>query len=91
MKHFTWRKTKPKFTEACLLLVASHFKNKDGNYYEYTLFEIVKLDGYAKDDTPAWYWGVVSCPSGEEWGDIGDLKADLYFTMPRVKSNVLAN
>jgi hypothetical protein len=67
-----WKKSKPKFTENCLLLTAVKFRGK----YEYQLFEITRVnfgDG--------WYWGIFTS-DGDEWGDIADFKADLYCVLP---------
>jgi hypothetical protein len=83
MKHFEWQKHKPEFTEECLLLIAKKWKDQP---YEYDLFEIKKLDGENEDGSYGWYWGLV-CTDGAEWGDLADLAADQYFTMPLLNSD----
>lgn len=67
-----WVKEKPKFQNDCLLLTAIWFKD----HWEYECSEIKYVEGYGEDGS-AWYWGVFEL-DGEEWGDLADLKADLY-------------
>jgi hypothetical protein len=69
-----WTKEKPIFTKECLLLTACWFKD----HYEYSIFQIKKVDF---DDK--WYWGWLT-GEGEEYGDLADLKADLYCAMPLI-------
>ncbi len=90
MKHYKWDRTKPAFTEECVLIVANYFGRDDRQYenrqYEYTLYEIKKLDGETEEGEYAWYWGVL-CSDGEEWGDLNDLTANLYMTLPLLKGD----
>lgn len=80
MIHGFWSKIKPNFNEECILIVATWFKNNHNLHWEYTLYTVEKIQGYNSKDEPSYYWGLI-CDDGEEWGDITDLKADLYFTM----------
>ena len=85
IEHFKWTATKPDFTEECVLITAQYYGKKHRDYenrqYEYTLWEIKKLDGELEDGSYGWYWGLL-CSDGEEWGPLEDLAADLYMTMP---------
>lgn len=67
----SWTTIKPDFKEECLLLTASCFLGQ----WEYNLWELMKVE---VDE--GWYMGIYK--DGEDWGDLADLKADLYFTMP---------
>lgn len=67
-----WTNEKPDFNEECLLITANNFSGM----WAYKLWTIEKLeiDGH-------WYLGLL-CEDGEEWGDLDDLKADLYCVLP---------
>lgn len=80
-----WSKVKPKFKEDCVLITANWFK-WDGGYWDYTLFEIKRTEGYNDNDEPTWYWGIYE-RGGDEWGDLADLKADKYLLLPLLKNN----
>lgn len=69
-----WTKEKPVFKKDCILIVATEWLTE----FEYTLYEIKKTES-----DEGWYWGIFQ--DGDEWGDIADLKADLYMTMPLLK------
>jgi hypothetical protein len=69
-----WTKDKPVFKKDCLLMVATKIRGK----WEYTLFTIEKTECDGQ-----WYWGIFK--DFDEWGDIDDLKADLYKTLPLLK------
>jgi hypothetical protein len=69
-----WIAEKPELNKECLLLTASYIKSHSRighSYWSYHLFEIFWI---SFDD--GGYWGVLQ--DGEEWGDIADIKADLY-------------
>jgi hypothetical protein len=69
-----WTSEKPELEQECLLLTASYIKSNrpfDCAYWTYNLFEITKVEV-----EEGWYWGILQ--DGVEWGDIADLKADLY-------------
>lgn len=72
-----WTKKKPKLTEECLLITAHYFGGMTG--WNYHLYEIKKTDFEDK-----WYWGIFD--DGDEWGDYADLKAELYYVLPILKS-----
>ncbi len=63
-----WVSEKPEFTEECILLTHTVFRNA----HEYQAWQIVKIE--AED---GWYWGLCNM-EGEEWGALEDLKADHY-------------
>ena len=63
-----WTSIKPELNKECILLTASEYKKE----WSYTTFLITKIDSYE-----GWYWGLCDI-DGKEWGDIDDLKADLY-------------
>jgi len=64
-----WFKEKPELNKECILLTASQYKK---DQWSYTPFLITKIDG-----DEGWYWGLCDV-NNDEWGDIDDLKADLY-------------
>ena len=70
-----WTKEKPEFKDECLLMTATKIRDK----WEYNLWLIEKQ---VTDE--GWYWGWLTS-DGEEYGDIADLKADLYATIPKLK------
>jgi hypothetical protein len=70
-----WTKDKPVFKKDCLLLTAS---NINGEWW-YKMFEIKKV---FFDES--WYWGIF-CDDGEEWGDLPDLRSQLYCVLPLLK------
>lgn len=65
-----WTPIKPKFKKECLLLTASKYKE----HWEYKSWSIVECDDM---DNGGWYFALCDI-DGDEWGDIDDLKADLY-------------
>lgn len=67
-----WINIKPEFKEECLLLTATCFRGQ----WEYSIWRIEKIE---VDES--WYLGLLN-GDGEEWGDLEDLKADLYCVMP---------
>lgn len=73
-----WSKEKPTFKEECLLLTATKIRDN----WEYHLYEILFALGENDKGESAWYWGIFQ--DGDEWGDLNDLHAQLYFTMPLV-------
>ena len=70
-----WSKKKPKPQE-CLLFTARFL----GGEWEYVLYTIKKTDGENEAGEQCWYWGMFTA-DGDEWGDLSDLKADLYYMM----------
>jgi len=82
MQTIKWTNSKPKrFKEDCLLLTADLV----GGFWNYTLFEIRKTDGYNDNDEPFKfeYWGVFD--HDDEWGNYADLKANKYSIFPALK------
>ncbi len=71
-----WTTKKPKFTEECLLIVATEIQEN----WDFAIFQILKTDF-----EDMWYWGVFD-GDGCEWGDIEDLQADKYLVMPLLKN-----
>lgn len=78
MIHNQWSDTKPEFTEECILIAASKIKMPLSHHWHYIFFEINQV--MAGD---GWFWEVLE--HGEPWGDIEDIKADKYYTMPLLK------
>lgn len=70
-----WSITKPDFKRECLCITAS----KVGGQWEYKTWVIKLLECDEQ-----WYLGLLTGDL-EEWGDIDDLKADLYNVMPLLK------
>jgi hypothetical protein len=74
-----WTPDKPNFnigpSKDFLLLTASKIRGE----WEYTVYQIKKV-WYEEE----WYMGWLT-GDGEEYGDLADLKADLYMTMPLFK------
>jgi hypothetical protein len=69
-----WISAKPELDKECVLLTANfyrHPKYPENSYWSYRLFEIAKIEC-----DEGWYWGVLE--EGMEWGDIADIKADMY-------------
>lgn len=75
MIHNIWTDQKPDFTEECILLTAQNYIGG----WEYTSYQIRKtsLEGTYY---MGWFAG-----DGEEYGDLPDLKADKYLTIPLLK------
>lgn len=76
LQKLKWTKVKPKFhdnSEECLLIAAA----KIGNVWEYTMYEMKKLNGENEKGEEGWYWGIID-QDGDEWGDYDDLLAQKY-------------
>jgi len=63
-----WTKEKPQFTDDCFLLTATEI-NGQHHYNAWSINKIFSEEGF--------YWGWCTM-EGEEYGDMADLKADLY-------------
>lgn len=74
MIHNQWSDTKPKFTEECILLTASWIGRKDAGYWDYHSLLVLKTE----DDNGYWLHDMW----GEDWGDLADLSAAKYMTIP---------
>lgn len=74
----TWQKEKPDFKQECVFVTATQLypKNKSP-FWIYRTYEIKKVEG-----SYGWYLGLCD-GEGDEWGDISDLKADLYLILPK--------
>lgn len=72
-----WVSVKPEFKEDCILITATWIGGRI-NHWLYMQFEINKTDS-----DEGWYWGIFQ--EGDEWGDIADLKADLYLSIPTLQ------
>jgi hypothetical protein len=82
MTHNTWSGTKPEFTEECILITATKYANKE--HWDYNSWLIVKQDGETETGEYGWYYALCDI-DGEEWGDLADLTAKKYLTMPLLK------
>ncbi len=71
-KGANWVTEKPVITQDCILIAATKIRE----YWDYTLFEIE----YCNE---AGYFMILD--DGDEWGDIGDLKADKYLVLQPLK------
>lgn len=71
-KMFTWTTQKPEFKNDCLLITASRY----GSDCSYNLFQIKKVD-HGDGEYMAWLTS-----DGDEYGDLADLEAQLYFVLP---------
>lgn len=67
-----WISVKPVFKSDCWLLTATKYKDN----WELNLWQIQWSKGFDEHGNDAWYWGIFD--DGDEWGDLADLKADLY-------------
>lgn len=72
MKHHVWLNEKPEFTEDCLLIGSSYYR--DDAHFSMYIVKRMYVDG--------WYWAIMDAQDGMEWGDLGDFKADRYMTIP---------
>jgi len=70
-----WTNIKPVFKEECILIVANNWNNPEP-HWEYTLYTVEKVN-----TDEGWYLGLFE-DGGDEWGDLDDLKADLYCVLP---------
>jgi hypothetical protein len=71
-----WVTQKPEFTEECLLITATKYRDE----WEYTAYQIKKVY-----DDEKWYMGWLT-GDGEEYGDLEDLESDKYLVMPLLNS-----
>lgn len=71
-----WTKEKPEFKKECLLIVAHKWRE----HYEYTVYQVKKLES-----DEGWYWGWLT-GDGDEYGDIADLRADLYCVITLIEN-----
>lgn len=79
-----WISVKPEFKEECTFITATKYnRNNEDLYYEYSCWQIKKLDGEDENGNPAWYFGLLN-GEGEEWGALEDLGADYYLIIPEV-------
>ena len=77
-----WVKEKPEFKNECLLITANHYtRNNEPIQWDFTAWQIKKLEGEDDDGNPAWYWGWLN-GEGEEYGDLADLHAQMYLVLP---------
>lgn len=67
-----WTKKKPKFKGECVLII----KHKTKSGWEYSIYQIKKIEFEDK-----WYMGWLT-GDGVEYGDLADLQAQYYLTMP---------
>lgn len=80
-----WTKEKPKFKEECTFITASRYnRNNEDLQWDYSIWQIKKLDGEDEKGNPAWYWGLLN-GDGEEWGPLDDIAADFYLIIPPIK------
>jgi hypothetical protein len=68
-----WTTKKPKFDTECIVICAHKWKDEE---WEYSLYQIKKVEFEDK-----WYWGWLTA-DGEEYGDLADMKSQLYYVMP---------
>lgn len=74
-----WLTQKPEFNEECTFITATRYtRNNEPLPWDYSVWQIKKLDGEDVEGNPAWYWGLLN-GDGEEWGDLDDLRADQYY------------
>jgi hypothetical protein len=75
MTHNTWMDEKPEFTEECILVTAQKYNSG----WEYSIYQIFKTshEGIAY---MGWFSDIHT-----EYGDLPDLKANKYLTMPLLK------
>lgn len=78
-----WVKERPEFNEECTLVTATKYNRNDEDLkYDYSVWQIKKLDGYNDKGNPAWYFGLLN-GEGEEYGSLEDLEhADFYLIIP---------
>lgn len=83
-----WLSEKPDFNEECTFITANTYtRNDEPLPYDYSVWQIKKLDGENDEGEPAWYWGLLD-GDGEEWGDLADLSVKYYYIIsdpPKLK------
>lgn len=72
-----WYNEAPEFDKECVFVTASMI-----SYWEYSIWEVKKLDGEDDEVNPAWYYGLLT-GDGIEWGNINDFRADKYLILPK--------
>lgn len=75
MNHLQWLTEKPDFTEECIVICAFKIRGK----WEYNIFLIKKVDS-----DEGWYMGWLTI-DGDEYDDLDNLTAQMYFTIPLLK------
>lgn len=78
-----WTSKKPKFDAECIVICGHKYKNEE---WEYNLYTIKKTDGENEAGEQCWYWGWFTA-SGDEHGDLADMRADIYYVMPLVSGS----
>ncbi|MBP7109506.1 MAG: hypothetical protein KBA90_13195 [Chitinophagaceae bacterium] len=74
-----WLTEKPDFNEECSFVTATKYnRNEEDLKWDYSIWQIKKLDGEDENGEYGWYFGLLD-GEGEEWGDLEDLAADLYY------------
>jgi hypothetical protein len=77
-KEAGWITEKPDFKGECVFVTATTYnRNDEGLIWDYKVWQIKKLDGENDKGEEIWYWGLLN-GDGEEWGDLEDLRADMY-------------
>lgn len=75
-----WEEEKP--NKECVFVSATKYERNDEDLlWDYTVWQIKKLDGEDDNGNPAWYFGLLN-GDGEEWGPLEDLSAHLYKIIP---------
>lgn len=75
-----WVAEKP--NKECVFVSATKYERNDEDLlWDYTVWQIKKLDGEDDNGNPAWYFGLLN-GDGEEWGALEDISAHLYKILP---------
>lgn len=78
-----WTSKKPKFDAECIVICGHKWKNEE---WEYNLYTIRKTDCENEAGEQGWYWGLFTS-NGDEYGDLEDMSAGIYFVMPLVEGS----
>ena len=73
MESGQWTNIKPDGKEPCVFVSAT----KWGNRWDYSVWVIKEVGGF-----DGYYLGICD-GDGDEWGDLEDLRADLYMILPK--------
>lgn len=77
-----WVREKPDFKEECTFVTANKYhRNKEDLDFDFSVWQIKKLDGENDEGEDIWYWGLLN-GDGEEWGPLEDLEAMFYLILP---------
>lgn len=90
VEEMIWLSEKPDFKKECVFITATKYeRNNEPLYWDYSVWQIKKLDGETESGEYGWYWGLLN-GDGEEWGPLEELAADRFFILaaPPVNTHI---